>query len=534
MKKSQQSWLKLRQNLYLQIQKQVFNRLYFQDAQLLKYQEAYHKEFRTKWSLASKKKLLQEMKKSQIILVGDFHASQQSQRAFYRLLKLLGPREPIVIALECIRHDQQIVLNQYLNNKIDEKDFLEKVQWQKNWGFPWAHYKVIFEWAKKYDIPVVGLNTSDSNLKKRDRYAADVLARLSRDYKQNRILCLYGDYHLAKEHLPEQISKRLKSSFANPVLRILQNSEKIYFQLASQHKAVVADIVQLSKNSFCLMNVPPWVKWQNYLMYLEHSEDYGLAQGDGEAMDYTDMVNQYIQLICHDLGIKVDSSKLSVYTPQDDFWGTLLEEAQPKEQKILRQLITDEWSFYHPEKQMAFLARPSVNHAASLAMDYVHSELSQRKNNLMAMPDYFLNLIWQQGVMYFGSKLINHSRKTDTIVDIKSALASKIPSDSGREAMLLTLSQKMKEWMILQNRPQVLTAYRPKRLASYREAAKILGGMMGEKLYAGYTQKHLNRSTLSQWLKTPVDHSQFSLFYYEVVEIIDGLPSHFESKTERL
>jgi hypothetical protein len=312
---------------------------------------------------------------------------------------------------------------------------------------------------------------------------------------------------------------------------IFQNSEKLYFQLLEKGLELEVDVVRLSKNQFCLLNVPPWVKWQNYLLFLENHLDQEIKDGS----DYHDEVQNYLHILEHDLAVKVPVGSYSVASAQDrHFWDQVSKKFSEKDRKFLQGWVEKGASFYLPELQSGFLARPSVNHTAQLASAILHAHLSGWKTTPVKMPDDFLKLIWIETVQYFGTKLINPKRKTDTLHDIKASLAVRLPDDFGKEALQLALGQKMNELLVISGHGMRRPLMKPRRMGSYHEAARLLGGMLGEKFFLGYRQKVLSRDTVVSLIRRPVEEDSFRLFYYEVLELIESLPEPFLSKNEKL
>ena len=72
------------------------------------------------------------------------------------------------------------------------------------------------------------------------------------------------------------------------------------------------------------------------------------------------------------------------------------------------------------------------------------------------------------------------------------------------------------------------------QIASWIAASHLLGALMGERLYHGYRRKLISMTTIQSMLKKPVDHSQFSLIYRELAEIIEAMPAPFRCKREKL
>ncbi|MGE5085458.1 MAG: ChaN family lipoprotein [Bacillota bacterium] len=546
-----QKWIRIRKDLYRQMEKQVRHRLGEDTPELMRYHKVYQAEFLKKWQPASHNDLWEQIEHSQVVLMGDFHALHQSQKAQARVLRHIPKSRNTVLAVEFFEASDQAHIDKFLCGKIGEKDFLKAVQWEQRWGFPWENYRPLLRYAQKNKLPIYGLNRgfktrTATTLKSRDIFAGKKIAELVKKHPESLIFVVYGDLHLAKEHIPAEIVKVLGPSFDKKILRLFQNAEKIYFQLLQQESEATTDLVRLARNSFCLMSVPPWVKWQNYLMYLEQTYDEGLAfaadeddedsdDDDFESVDYTDHVGRYVQIIAEELGVTISIAGLSVYTARDSsFWSQVRAHYDASTLKWIEAMIADEMSFYLPEVAVAYLARGTVNHAASLAMQYVHAQVAGRKVFNVEMPQDFLRWIWIEAVAYFGSKMINHKRKTDTIADIKASLSHKGPQDLGKEALQLALAQKMHELMVITGVPQHRLLAKPKKKASYRLAASLLGGMMGERLFGGYHKKLVSSQTIVSFIKKPLDNANFEAAYYGILEVVESLPTPFHSKKEKL
>jgi hypothetical protein len=175
-----------------------------------------------------------------------------------------------------------------------------------------------------------------------------------------------------------------------------------------------------------------------------------------------------------------------------------------------------------------------VNSAAQLAMAIVFAQYSQQQRTPVKLPQDFLRLIWLEAVQYFGSKLINPKRKADTLHDIKAALQARNPLDQGKEAMQLALSQKMLELLHLSGGRKERELLRPRKARAYPEAARILGGILGEKLYFAYRKKLLSKTSLLNLLRKPIDSDEFTNIYWEMIEVVENFPEPFSSKNEKM
>jgi hypothetical protein len=534
-----QNWIRIRKELYRQMEGQVSIRLGGEDAELVKYRKEYDKEFKKKWLSSTRDELYRRLQASRLVLMGDFHALSQSQKTHWRVLKNFLTSRPLVLCLECFEADDQDAIDKFMAGKVSEREFLKTIEWSKKWGFPWDYFRPLIRWAQGKRIPVYGINRSTkkrtaASLKSRDVFAAQKLHGILKKNPEAIVFAIYGDLHLADNHIPREVVKLEGPGFRKKIFRLFQNSEKIYFQLLEKELENSVDVVELSKNAFCFLNVPPWVKWQNYLMYLEHTYDHGLTDQD-ESVDYTDHINSYVKIISEELGDPLSCDDLSVYTAQDhQLWTQLQRHFNAKEIKWIETLIEDENSFYIPSLGIGYLARPTVNHAATLAAKYVHAKWSGSPKSFLDMPKDFLRQIWIEGLAYFGSKIINHKRKTDTVTDIRMALALRGISGINKEPLMLALSQKMHELMVVSDRPQFRPVVQPKKKKSYLVASTLLGGMMGERLYSAYHKGLLSKSTLTSFFRRSLVEESFNVAYYEMMEIVESLPAPFRSKKEKM
>jgi hypothetical protein len=533
-----QQWIKIRKELNQQLKNQVRLMLGKDSAVIKKYQTAYENDLKAKWKISSREELLKKAETVDFIFLGDFHALQQSQKAHMRILKGLSLRKKVILYVEFFESRHQVLLDRYLDGKLTEKDFLKKINWEKKWGFPWDAYKPIVRWAQKNKIKMIALDKRDENsLLKRDVLAAKMIAHHFRHQRQRQQSCqhivIYGDLHIAKKRIPQLVSRYCRIDF-NQFLLVYQNSEKVYFKLLEKGLEFQVDVVKISSHQYCILNVPPWVKWQHYLNFLEHKYDknYELSGADP-----TDQVLRYLKLMGKELAVPSEDFQPVIYSPESSgFWKIVSEKTSQQQKEWLEALIENSNSFYYPPKKIGYLAVPTVNHAAGLSMAIVYEKLSRSQYFPHQMPEDFLKLIWLECIMYFGSKLINPKRKTDTVFDIKASLSMAFFPERMQEALKLALSQKMSELIYLSTRKKNRSLFKPKKIQSYREAARLLGGMLGEKLYHAYRKRLISEFSLKSILSksNAMRAEEFKNVYYEIIETIETFPEPFQSKVEKL
>jgi uncharacterized iron-regulated protein len=270
----------------LAIQKEIFrrNQRLIEDSISIQEKgfEAYQREYRrhvTQFEhVSTKEELLEAILAADIIYVGDYHTNAQAQRGFLRILKMLIEKtDRFVVALELIHKRYQSAIDQFLAGESSEREFLEEIKLKRRWYFDlWPNFQPIFDFSKYHHLKIYGVESAhsmNSTLKSRDLACAQRLAEISKQHPGHKLLVFIGDLHISPEHLPADLKSLQKPHDApKKELIIFQNSEQIYWKLASMGLEEKTEIVRIDETSFCLTNTPPIVWQQSYINWLEHEE----------------------------------------------------------------------------------------------------------------------------------------------------------------------------------------------------------------------------------------------------------------------
>jgi hypothetical protein len=527
--KPAQKWFQIRYDLYQHVRARVQQRMGRDPLTLRKYGKALAHDYSKRWTASTVKELFQRTLDADLVFLADFHALQQSQKTHLRILRRISASgRKNILVVECIEAKYQKHIRQFLQGDLSEDEFLRRVHWKESWGFPWENYRPIFQWARDKKVPIYGVNVKEKKLTeiaRRDRFASEKIRGIQARHPGARVFVIYGDLHMASAHLPKLLKKPGQKH-----LCVLQNSERIYFQALKKNGQDTLQIVRLDANTYCVLNVPPWVKWQNYLMFLEQTYDENLD----ESVDYTDHIMFYVKVLSKELGLKVALSDLSVYTAKDSiFWEKIQTTCTAHELDWVARFIDEEAVFYLAGTRAGYLPRASVNHAAALAMEYLLFKLSGLNKNMLAAPEDFTRWIWMNGWSYFGSKLINPRRKTDTLHDIKARLTNP-QGKLEREPLQLALSQKIFELARASGHATANSKMKPRRKNSYIIAAELLGGLMGEKIFEAYSRNKLSVERIRKQLALSMDSPAFQSEYFKFIQFLEEIPISFKSKEEKI
>ncbi len=95
-----------------------------------------------------------------VLYVGETHASNASHQIQLKILKDYYERfgSNVALGMEMFTRPYQPFLDRWIAGEIDEKKFLEDIRWYREWGYDYALYKDILDFAKEKKIPVIALN----------------------------------------------------------------------------------------------------------------------------------------------------------------------------------------------------------------------------------------------------------------------------------------------------------------------------------------------------------------------------------------
>lgn len=520
--KATREWVQIRKKLYLQIKSDVHKLLAETWKEFIPLEKKYAKELAQPWRSISKAELYEGLAEANLVLMGDFHALQQSQRAHLRILRDWPQGQPLVLAVEFFQARHQRYVDAYLRGKINEKTFLEKVAWSKTWGFPWEHYKPIVDWAIKHKIPIFGINwglrqTKIHSIKTRENFSAICLRKIYRRYPQHKLMVIYGDLHLSKGQLPSALRKQVGLKKAR-IQKVFQNDEALYFHALNRGLEHKLEYIRLRSGDFCVQSVPPWVKWQSYLFFLENTYDRQIDDWDGD-VDHTDHVAKLVGFLGAEFKANLKDLSLAVYTAEDThLYSRMRQELSRKQWKVVQQWIANQRSFYLPELDVGYLGRVTVNHTAALAGEWVHAFLSKRKSLFVDGTKDFERQIWIQSMAYFGSKIINHKRKTNTLEDLRKSLLGSDAGGKNRRILLLAINQKVREVSYFSHGNLLALKKGAYDDETFVEAARLLGAMLGEKLYLVYRAKKWSRKEILNKLSLSLDGDDFKDHYYRIAK----------------
>jgi hypothetical protein len=257
----------------------------------------------------------------------------------------------------------------------------------------------------------------------RDRHAAAKIAEVRHAHPEAVILVVFGESHLAPNHLPRLLRDQLKGE---RVITILQNVDSLYWQAAGESCERV-EAVRVADDVVCVFNATPLEKYENYRLCLDRWSREGLGSPDLGPTIYN-LINGLLQFLGMD-----------AYSPHNSTQPKFLVDALPEvyarnsdamlrkllsrrgvdeyERKLLLRYAEERGSVYLPHANVLYVRDFRMMEATEEAARFLHHAcrgLPRRVNGHVPAPlegpDLFYAKAIEHAVGYFGSRVLCPSR----------------------------------------------------------------------------------------------------------------------------
>ncbi|HET9182959.1 MAG TPA: ChaN family lipoprotein [Candidatus Angelobacter sp.] len=214
--------------------------------------------------------LEQQCSSADVLLVGDYHALAASQNFAAELLQTVASAgRPVILALETVFSRDQRMLDRWFRGEISEEQLRTGIRYDEEWGYDWEPFAGLLRSAKQHATGVYGIDSghrgSMRRIGARDRYAALKISELREKFSGSVVLALFGEAHLAPNHLPRWLRQNRP---ADRILTVLQNVDELYWKSAGEVMHTL-QAVQVSNDIVCVFNSTPLEKYESYRIYIE-------------------------------------------------------------------------------------------------------------------------------------------------------------------------------------------------------------------------------------------------------------------------
>src|SRR5271157_3268118 len=494
-----------------------------------KYLRDFREAYRSYEKILAPSDVRDEIAKAGIVLVGDYHALPNSQRYLASLLR--DPelhQRPVVLGVETIFSRDQHILDEWFRGEIDEDELRQRIRFELDWGYEWAPFYELLSAARGRGAPIYGLDCMPrEDLRKigaRDRHSADQIAELRRQHPDALIVVLFGESHLAPQHLPALLQQRLP---AEPVLTVLQNVDALYWRAAGEARDHV-EAVEVRENVLCVFNATPLEKYENYRLCLDR---WGRHANDHSAPDLGPTLYNLIDSLVRFLGI-------NQYSPHNTTQPRLLVDLMPEvysrssdallrrllsrkgftaehRQSLLRQ-VRERGSVYLTPINALYVRQFSMSSSAEDATHFLHQACRGLPNlcngkalaqhtaphavpvaQSLDKDDAFYMAVFEHALAFFGSRILYPARPAFRDADLADLFdvtredlehQTSLPFADAVDALDFLTQHRERDFRVAQ-----APAFTGRK---YEYVAEQLGYLTGNDLYDAYLEGRLTTAAL--------------------------------------
>jgi len=266
-----------------------------------KYLREFTDAFRQYDSILSSDQLNDKIAAASTLLIGDYHALAASQRFVTELIERLSQGRRVVVGLEAILSRDQRILDAWWRREIAEAELRQRLRFDREWGYDWSPFYELLLSARDHSEGIYGLDCEPRNdlrrIGSRDRHAVAKICQMRQEHPEAVVIVLFGESHLAPQHLPRLLAESLAEE---RTLSVLQNVDALYWHAVSEN----AGAVSIGDRTICVFNSTPLEKYESYRLCFER---WNNAVDDGP--DFTPAVHNLIFSLARCLGFSLNSPR---------------------------------------------------------------------------------------------------------------------------------------------------------------------------------------------------------------------------------
>jgi hypothetical protein len=517
-----------------------------------KYLRDFREAYRSYQKVLTPGDVRRQIARAGIVLVGDYHALPNSQRYLASLLR--DPelhQRPVVLGVETIFSRDQHILDEWLRAEIAEDELRQRIRFELDWGYDWAPFYELLSAARDHGASIYGLDCMPrEDLRKigaRDRHAADKIAELRRQHPGALIVVLFGESHLAPQHLPALLQQRLP---AEPMLTVLQNVDALYWHAAGEARDHVEAVLvrkevrkevrkDVREHVLCVFNATPLEKYENYRLCLDR---WRRDDNDHSAPDLGPTLYNLIDGMVRFLGI-------DQYSPHNTTQPRLLVDLMPEvysrsSDALLRRLLSrkgftaeqrrsllrqvrERGSVYLTPINAVYVRQFRMTSSAEDATRFLHQacrglpNLSNGKAIAqhaapnaapVARPldkdDAFCTSVVEHALAFFGSRILYPARPAVRDTDLADLFdvtredlenQTSLPFADALEALDFLTQRRAHDCAAAPAPAPAFTGHK------YEYVAEQLGYLMGNDLYDAYLEGRLTTAALRKLFLTHIE-----------------------------
>ena len=328
------------------------------------YLREFTQHFREYDSVLSPEDLQRRIASASTVLIGDYHALPACQRFAAETLEASARERRVVLGVEAVLARDQKILDAWWRREIAEDELRRRLRFDREWGYQWAPFYDLLASARDCGEGLYALDCMPREdlrrIRSRDRHAAEKLSEIRRRHSDAAIFVLFGESHLAPQHLPGMVRELLP---AENVLTVVQNVDALYWRAVAQQ----ATAVSIGKDAVCVFNSSPLEKYESYRLCLD-----GWNASADDLPDFAPAIYNLIFSLARSLGFRLDSPRNGT---QPKYLTDLLPEVVTLDEyaRNLDSKLEDKSCAYLAETNLFVIKEFQMTHAAEECARFLYS-----------------------------------------------------------------------------------------------------------------------------------------------------------------
>lgn len=265
------------------------------------YLREFTQHFREYDSALSPAELQQRIASASTVLIGDYHALPACQRFAAETLEAAARNRRVVLGVEAVLARDQKILDAWWRREIAEDELRRRLRFDREWGYQWAPFYDLLSSARDCAEGLYALDCMPREdlrrIRSRDRHAAVKIAEMRERHPDSIIFVLFGESHLAPQHLPVAVRDLQPQE---QILTVLQNMDALYWRAVAEQ----ATAVSMGQDAVCVFNSSPLEKYESYRLCLD-----GWNASADDLPDFAPAIYNLIFSLARSLGFKLDSPR---------------------------------------------------------------------------------------------------------------------------------------------------------------------------------------------------------------------------------
>jgi len=388
------------------------------------YLRDFSESFRSYRRVLSHPEIDQRACSANIVLVGDYHALPASQLYTAGLVERLSASgQRVILGVEAVVARDQRILDEWQRDEIDSDELRTRIHFETGWGYDWQPFSELLHRSRAAGAKIFGLDCSPRqdmrSIRARDRHAAVKIDELRSAHPDAVLVVLFGESHLAPNHLPLMVQNLREH---DRIFTVLQNIDPVYWLSAGEPQDLV-EAVELRDEVVCVFSATPLEKYEHYRLAIERWKQVRSHCVD-LAPSFYNLITALFQFLNIDLySTEHSANRAFLVDDLPEVWSATRNEEQfdrlldrrlgPHAQNIRREL--DRRGSYFLADRNVIVAREyrmpwAAEQAARCVYYACQKNVSRDGANLTPDDDFYLHAL-ESALSFFGSKVLCPARK---------------------------------------------------------------------------------------------------------------------------